>query len=699
MNINLSENSWIKSITKNKDLFVVLGVVMVLTIMMIPMPSFIMDGMLTINISVSLIILIVSMYTANALEFSVFPGLLLIITLFRLALNVASTRLILGEGYAGEVINAFGTFVTKGNPVVGFVIFIIIVIIQFVVITKGSGRISEVAARFTLDAMPGKQMAIDADLNSGLITEQQARERRSNISREADFYGAMDGASKFVRGDAVAGIIITLINIIGGFIIGMAQKGMTFQASMSTYTLLSIGDGLVTQMPALIISTASGILVTRAASESSLGKEMTEQLFQNPKALFVTSGILGLFSIVPGLPFLPFVALSVASGATGYAIGKVRKEKDVQEVVEETEVPEEEKVEDFLVIDSVEMEIGYGLIPLVDAGQGGDLLDRITMIRRQIATDMGIIVPPIRIRDNIQLKPNEYVVKIRGNQVGEGNLMAGSYLAMDPGNVTRKIHGISTVEPTFGLPALWITESQKEQAEMSGYTVVELPAVLATHLTELIKNNASDLLTRQDVKTLIDNVKENQSSLVEDLIPNILSLGEIHKILQNLLRERVSIRDLVTILEELSTNAGKTKNPVVLTEFIRNALSRSICRQICGKENILPILTLDPQLEQFMENSIHQDNSGSRLILPPVTAGKIIEITGKEIEKLVTTNDQPVILCSPTIRFHLRRLIEDSLPQVSVLSYNEVAKGIEIKSVGIISVEIPNMETNQEQGS
>ncbi len=687
MNLALAQTSWLRGLFRHKDLAVALGVVGIIVVMVIPMPTIFMDLMLALSISVSLVILIVSMYTANALEFSVFPGLLLVITLFRLALNVASTRLILGDAYAGEVINAFGTFVTKGNAVVGFVIFIIIVVIQFVVITKGAGRISEVAARFTLDAMPGKQMAIDADLNSGLINEAQARERRSNVSREADFYGAMDGASKFVRGDAVAGIIITLINILGGFVIGMAQRGMNFTTAISTYTLLSIGDGLVSQIPALIVSTASGLIVTRAASSSNLGTELTAQLFQSPKALFVTAGILGVFAIVPGLPFLPFLGLGLAAGASGYVMDKVGRQRKASEVETKRDTPAEpERVESYLVLDPMELEIGYGLIPLVDAAQGGDLLDRITMIRRQIAADVGIVVPPIRIRDNIQLKPNEYHVKIKGNPVGTGELMPGSYLAMDPGNVTRKIRGIATREPTFGLPALWITESQKEQAEMAGYTVVELPAVLATHLTEIIKNHGHDILSRQDVRTLVDNIKENQPALVEDVIPGQLSLGELHKVLQNLLRERISIRDLPTILETLSDQARQTKDPVILTEFVRNALARSICRQLAGRDNTLFVLTLDPRLEQALENAIAQSDKGSRLALPPQVAGRLLERVGKEAERVVAQSEQPVILCSPTVRHHLRRLLENSYPQIAVISYNEVAKGIEIKSAGLVSI-------------
>lgn len=696
MNFALADNSWIRNIVRNKDLAVALAVVGLITVMVIPMPTVVMDVMLAVSISLSIVILIISMYTNNALEFSVFPGLLLIITLFRLSLNVATTRLILSEAFAGDVINAFGTFVTSGNVVVGVIIFLIIVIIQFVVITKGAGRISEVAARFTLDAMPGKQMAIDADLNAGLINEDQARQRRQDISREADFYGAMDGASKFVRGDAIAGIIITLVNILGGFIIGVAQKGMDFPTAMNTYTVLSIGDGLVTQMPALIVSTASGIIVTRAASESNLGMEVTEQLLQSPKALYLVSGILGVFSIIPGLPFIPFVTLAVAAGTTAYTLDKANRKKDEQEAVqkEQADAPEEEKIENYLTLDPMEMEIGYGLIPLVDSSQGGDLLERITMIRRQSASDMGIIVPPIRIRDNIQLKPNEYRVKIKNNIIGNGELMMGSYLAMDPGNVTRKVRGVETVEPTFGLPALWITESQKEKAEIAGYTVVELPAVLATHLTELIKTHAHDILSRQDVKTLVDNLKETQQSLVEDLVPDTMTLGEVHRILQNLLREKVSIRDLATILETLSDMAGQTKDPVVLTEYVRSALARTICYQICGNDKTLPVITLDPRLEQTLENAIQQNDKGARLTIPPQLAGKILELIGKEIEKMVMNNDRSVLLCSPTIRYHLRRLIEGSFPQVYVLSYNEIAPGTEIRSVGVVEIKYENQEVH-----
>ena len=500
---SIGANAFLQNIAKQRDLLIVLGVVGVLIIMIIPIPTFLLDVLLSLNLCIALIILLVSMYNREALDFSVFPSLLLTVTLFRLSLNIATTRLILAQADAGQVVQTFGTFVTMGNPVVGFIIFLIIVLIQFVVITKGAGRIAEVAARFTLDAMPGKQMAIDADLNAGLINEAQARERRTKISREADFYGAMDGASKFVKGDAVAGIIITMINIIGGFVIGVVMHHFDLQKSLMTYTILTIGDGLVTQIPALMISTGAGILVSRAASTSNLGEDISTQLLNNPKVLAVAGGVMLLFTFIPGFPKAPFLLLGGSlCGAAWLGIQKEREAaaKPLEDASAE-EAPKEERVEDYLHVDPMELEIGYGLIPLVDARQGGDLLDRIGQIRRQLATDIGIIIPPIRIRDNIQIKPNQYVVKIRTVPVTRGELMSGAYLAMNPGNATNKIRGIETVEPAFGLPALWITESQKENAEMAGYTVVELPAVLATHITEIIKRNGADLLSRQDVQT------------------------------------------------------------------------------------------------------------------------------------------------------------------------------------------------------
>ncbi len=685
---NILSNPVINSLSKQRDLIIVLGVVGILIVMIIPVPTFFMDIMLTLNLGIAIIILLVSMYTREALEFSVFPSLLLTVTLFRLSLNIASTRLILSQADAGKVIEVFGTFVTKGNMVVGGIIFLIIVIIQFVVITKGAGRIAEVAARFTLDAMPGKQMSIDADLNAGIINEEQARSRRTKISREADFYGAMDGASKFVRGDAVAGIIITIINIIGGFIIGMAQLGMGVSDALSTYTQLTIGDGLVSQIPALMISTGAGILVSRAASQNDLGQEITGQLFSNPKILGVAGGLLLLFALIPGFPKVPFIMLGSAAIAAVF-IGRQKEKKIVEEQnrQDQKKPEQEERVEDYLHIDPMELEIGYGLIVLVDAKQGGDLLDRITMIRRQLATDLGIIIPPIRIRDNIQLKPNEYRIKIRTILVGKSELMNGAYLAMDPGTATKKIRGIQTVEPAFGLPALWITESQKDDAEMSGYTVVELPAVLATHLTEIVRKHAFELLTRQDVRQLLDTIKETNAVLVDELVPGILSVGDVHKVLQNLLRERISIRDLQLILETLANVASRNKNTEILTEYVRNALAKQICETFKGENNIIPVITLDPNLEARLESTLQENESGFRFGISPTEVGKILEATGPVVEKVKNSGEVPVLLCSPTIRSAFKKLTENNYSELLVLSYNEIVSGIEIRSLGMITIQ------------
>lgn len=676
------------NITRQRDLLVVLGVVGVLVVMIIPMPTILMDLLLSLNLCMALVILLVSMYNREPLAFSVFPSLLLTVTLFRLSLNVATTRLILSQAFAGRVVEVFGTFVTAGNPVVGLIIFLIIVLIQFIVITKGAGRIAEVAARFTLDAMPGKQMAIDADLNSGLITEDQARERRSQISREADFYGAMDGASKFVRGDAIAGILITIVNIIGGFIIGVAQQGMNFGAALNTYTSLTIGDGLVSQIPALMISTGAGMVVSRAASQSNLGEEISSQLFNQPRVLAIAGGVMMLFALVPGLPRVPFFVLGTVSLAGAY-LGFVRARQEQQKAQEPPPTaarPDEERVEDYLHVDPMELEIGYGLIPLVDANQGGDLLDRITMIRRQLAGELGVVIPPIRIRDNIQLKPNEYHVKIRTVQVGNGELMSGAYLAMDPGTVTRKIRGIETVEPAFGLPALWITESQKESAELAGYTVVELPAVLATHLTELIRRHAHQLLSRQDVRTLLDNVKETNATVVDELVPSVLSVGEVHKVLQNLLRERVSIRDLPLILETLADTAPKNKNPDIMTEYVRNALAPQICEIYKDESSVIPVITLDPNLEARLESAMQETDAGLRLTLPPNEVGRIMEAVGAQIDTARERNETAIVLCSPTIRSQFKLLTENNFADLIVLSYNEIVPGVEIRSIGMISL-------------
>ena len=677
----------VKTLAKQRDLIIILGVVGILIVMILPLPTMLMDLLLTLNLCMALVILLVSMYTREALEFSVFPSLLLTVTLFRLSLNVATTRLILSQADAGRVVEVFGTFVTRGNMVVGTIIFLIIVIIQFVVITKGAGRIAEVAARFTLDAMPGKQMAIDADLNAGLINEEQARYRRVQISREADFYGAMDGASKFVRGDAIAGILITIINIIGGFIIGVAQLRMPFTSALSTYTSLTIGDGLVAQIPALMISTGAGILVSRAASQTDLGQEITTQLFSRPRVLGVAGGMMILFALIPGFPKIPFIVLGFTSLAAMY-LG-IRREKEavhIQEAEEAVPQKKEERIEDYLHVDPMELEIGYGLIPLVDVKQGGDLLDRITMIRRQLATELGIIIPPIRIRDNIQLKPNEYRIKIRTILAGSSELMSGAYLAMDPGTATKKIRGIDTVEPAFNLPALWITESQKEDAELAGYTVVELPAVLATHLTEVIKRHADEILTRQDVKNLLDTIKENNATVVDELVPGLLTVGDVHKVLQNLLRERVSIRDLVLILETLANVAPRNKNSELLTEYVRNSLAIRICEVYKNSDNIIPVITLDPNLEARLEGALQEVDGSFRFSLSPADVARIIDRAGEMIEQVRNTGEVPVVICAPTIRGQFRRLMESSHRDLVVLSYNEIVPGIEIRSLGMITI-------------
>ncbi len=677
-------------IVQQKDMAIALMVVGIIGMMMIPLPQFVLDILLSVMISLAIIILLISMYIENVLDFSVFPGLLLIITLFRLSLNVASTRLILSEGEAGAVIQTFGTFVTKGNIVVGVIIFIILVIIQFVVITKGSGRIAEVAARFTLDAMPGKQMAVDADLNAGLITEEEAKTRRRDISRESDFYGAMDGASKFVRGDAIAGIIITLVNILAGFVVGMTMQGMSFQDSLITFTQLTIGDGLVTQTPALMISTAAGIMVARAASKKNLGTEVTMQLTQNVKSLYLGGGFMAVAAIIPGMPTMPFLILAGSITGVGYLVNRAGKAKRVSEALEKQNQadakmePESDKIEAYLRVDQMELEIGYGLISLVDPNQGGDLLERITMLRRQCATDIGIIVPPIRIRDNIQLKPNEYLVKIKSIEVGGGELMTGCFLAMDPGGVSQKVPGTPTTEPAFGLPALWITQSQRENAEIAGYTVVELPAVIATHLTEIIRTNAGEILTRQDVKSLIDNVKTTSPTVVEELIPAMLSIGEVQKVLINLLAEKVAVRDLATILEALANAAKVSKSEVFLTEQARQALSRHICKSFKDAKGYVNVLSLEPRLEQMLEASVQSTDRGPRLVIRPEMVSKLVGKLASLVEKMVAGNQQPVLLCSPGIRYQMKKILEGSFPTLAVLSYSEIVNGINVKAAGTV---------------
>lgn len=659
-------------------------------IIILPIPNWLLDILLSINIAISLIILLNTMYTKEPLQFSIFPALLLLTTLFRLSLNISTTKTILIEGDTGEVIKAFGNFVVGGNMVAGFIIFLIITIVNYLVITKGTERVSEVAARFTLDAMPGKQMAIDADLNAGLINEEEAKERRKKIQKEADFYGSMDGASKFVKGDAIAGIIIIIINSVGGLIIGMAMKGLDLSVAAQRYTLFSVGDGLVNQVPALLISTATGIMVTRAGSESSLSKDFFMQLFQNPTVLGIASGLSAFLGIMPGLPSFPFFVLAAVFGIMAYTTKKAIIQQELREeaAVEENEVEEIRKPENvisLLQVDPIELEFGYGIIPLADVNQGGDLLDRVVMIRRQIALELGMIVPMIRLRDNIQLSPNEYVIKIKGVEVSRGEIMFDHYLAMNPGIAEGEIDGIKTTEPAFGLPAIWIDESQREKAEVMGYTVVDPPSIIATHLTEVIKKHAHELLGRQDVQTLIDNVKQTHPAIVEELLPKQLSLGEIQKVLANLLYEGVSIRDLITILETLADYAPITHDTDMLTEYVRQSLGRSISRKFIT-DNHAKVITLDPQVEKLIMDSVKQTEYGSYLTLPPDVSQNIINKLLKEVSKLTSIGQQPIVITSPIVRLYFKRMTEQAVPELVVLSYNELDPSIEIQSVGVVSI-------------
>lgn len=671
------------------DIVVAIAVIAIVLLIIIPIPTFLMDMLLTFNISLSLVILIGTMYIKEALEFSIFPTLLLITTLFRLALNISSTRLILSNANAGNVIEVFGNFVIGNNVIVGVLIYLIIVIIQFLVITKGAERVAEVAARFTLDAMPGKQMAIDADLNSGLISENEAKERRKKIQREADFYGAMDGASKFVKGDAIAGIIITIINITAGFIIGVLQKGMGIAEAASVYTNLTIGDGLVSQIPALLISTATGIIVTRAANESDLGSDVSKQIFSQPRALYLASGALFLLAFT-GLPVLPNIFLSGLFSFMAYNLDKAFKEAKIKEEAsreynEADEMRKPENVMSLLQVDPIELEFGYGILPLVDANQGGDLLDRLVMIRRQCALDLGIVVPVIRLRDNIQLKPNEYVIKIKGTEVANGEIMFDNYLAMNPGTAEGDLEGIKTVEPAFGLPAVWITESQREKAEMMGYTVVDPPSIIATHLTEIIKAHAGELLGRQEVQKLLDNLKESYPALVDEVLPKTLSLGEIHKVLVNLLKENISIRDLVTIMETLADYGTMTKDPDILTEYVRQSLSRYITKRfISGKK--AKFITLSQELEQIIIDSVKQTDYGTYISLDPAITQAIAKSLMKEIQKFISIGEQPMVLTSPSVRMYFKRIAEGISPGIVVLSYNEIDPSVEVQSIGMVNI-------------
>jgi flagellar biosynthesis protein FlhA len=676
------------------EIMTVIGVITILVVMIIPLPSILLDFLLALNITVAVTILLIAMYTLKPLDFFVFPPLLLVTTLFRLSLNVASTRLILLHGNegamaAGGVIKSFGSFVVGGNYVVGVIVFIILVIVNFVVITKGATRIAEVAARFTLDGMPGKQMSIDADLNAGLIDEEEAKQRRITITREAEFHGSMDGAAKFVRGDAIAGIIITIINIIGGFIIGVFQQHMSVLNAAQNYTLLTVGDGLVSQIPALTISTAAGIVVSRAASEGTMGKDFGKLFAKYPKPIYLSALTVFFFGLIPGLPHIPFIMLSIIIGISVYLFEKKKDElKDEKIEVKRKEAIDEgpEPVEHLLVIDPLELEVGYGLIALVDREQGGKFLDRVRSIRRQFAVEMGMVIPPIHIRDNLQLNSSEYQILLKGVKIAGSGLMVNHYLAMDPGDATRKIEGIETKEPAFNIPACWIPEERKEEAKLAGYTVVDDATIMATHLTEVLRKHASELLGRQEVQNLLDNLSKTYPKAVEELVPNLLSLGAVQKVLQNLLDERISIRDLLTIVETLADCALLTKDPDLLTEYVRNKMSRSFISPHIGEDGYLKLITMSQNVEDLLLKGIQKTEHGSYLSVDPNIADSIISSIKKEAEKAMSKNIQPILLTTPLIRRHLRKMIEYFVPSLMVLSQSELLSDIGFKAIGKVKL-------------
>jgi flagellar biosynthesis protein FlhA len=678
------------------DILLAAGIMIIVGMLIIPLPPQLLDMLLTVNIAISVIILMVAIYTEEPLKFSVFPSLLLITTLFRLALNVSTSRLILLHGSAGNVVESFGSFVVGGSLVVGVVVFFILVVIQFVVITNGAGRVAEVAARFTLDAMPGKQMAIDADLSAGLIDEHQARTRRATIAQEADFYGAMDGASKFVKGDAIAGIIIIMVNVIGGLAIGVIQKGTSPGEALQVYALLTIGDGLVSQLPALLISTATGIIVTRAAGTTNLGTQLFSQLTVQSRPLFVAGAILGVLGILPGLPKLPFFAIASVAAGAGFLVRRDHERVRVESLFvppapeREPEHLGPQQVIQMMNVDPIEVEVGYALIPIVDEQSGGGLLRRITMIRRQVALELGLVLPTVRVRDNLQHGPNTYVVKLRGTEIARGSLMPGQFLAMDPGTAEGEIAGIETNEPAFGLPARWIAPAQKERAELLGYTVVDAESVLATHLTELVKRFAPDLLSRQDTQALLENLRTEYPALLEDLVPSTLTVGEVQEVLQNLLAERVSIRDLVTVCEALATHGRNTRDVDLLTEYARAALARQISRHHAGEEGVIYAITIGPRTEDEIANSVQQTEHGTTVAMPPWQVQRLLGVVGAEVERVAAQGRDPIILCSSRIRLALRRLIERRLPNVTVLSFAEVIPQINVESVGNIEVTVGN---------
>nr|WP_283248437.1 flagellar biosynthesis protein FlhA [Bacillus sp. FJAT-49711] len=678
-------------VVKVKDLAILLSVILIVAMLVIPFPPWLLSLLIIVNISLALLVLLTSMNMQEPLQFSIFPSLLLLLTLFRLGLNVSTTRSILSKGDAGGVVETFGTFVVGGNVLVGLVVFFILVIIQFVVITKGAERVSEVAARFTLDAMPGKQMSIDADLNAGVISEHEARERREKVSRESDFYGSMDGASKFVKGDAIAGIIIVIINLLFGIIIGMLQQGLPIGEAAVKYSMLTVGDGIVSQIPALLISTATGIVVTRAASEGNLGSDIIGQLFAFPKMLYVAAGtifLLGLATPINDIITIP-IAASLAIGGISLSRVPAKQEADLLEHFEDPEsddLKSPESVINLLNVDAIEFEFGYGLIPLADVNQGGDLLDRIVMIRRQLALELGIVIPVVRIRDNIQLEPNAYRLKIKGSEMARGELLLDHYLAMSPGGEDM-LEGIDTIEPSFGLPAKWITEEVKEQAEILGYTVVDPPSVVSTHITEVLKTNAHELLGRQETKQLIDHLKESFPILIEEVTPNPLTIGEVQKVLAKLLKENVSIRNLPVIFETLADYGKMSTDTDLLAEYVRQGLARQITNQYADENSLLKVITVSGKVEKLIADSVQQTEHGNYLSMDPDDSHSILEATASQIEQQSLMQQAPILLCSPAVRMYVRQLTERYFPQVPVLSYNELEANVEVQSTGMVSVE------------
>lgn len=675
---------------KYTEIFIAFGIIAIIGIIIIPIPSGFLDFLLVCNISLGVIVLLLTLFTKNVLEFSTFPTLLLIATMFRLALNISSTRLILGEGDAGHVINAFANFVTGNNYIVGAVVFIIITIVQMVVVTNGAGRVSEVTARFTLDAMPGKQMAIDADLNAGLIDEQSAKLRRKNLEREANFYGAMDGASKFVKGDAIAGIIITLVNLVGGILIFSVRDGIGIMEALDKFGKLTIGDGLVGQVPALLISIASGILVTRSDDGQSFGTSVVGELFGVSQVMIISASVLFLIGLVPAFPMLPFTIVALGLGIIGYLLIENDKAEVVQsnlqaeQAIEYSRESEREEGVSTFQVEPISLEIGYGLIPLVDEGNDDNLIGHITSIRRQCANELGIIVNPIRIRDNLQLAPNDYIIKIKGNKVAEGQIYLNRFLVIDPGNSDFDLDGIAAREPAFGLDAIWIEAKDKERAELNDYTIVDPVTVIATHLKEIIKDNSQDLMGRQEVKQLLEGIKENYNVVVDELIPDIMSLGEVQKVLQNLLRENIPIYDLVSILEVLADNGTMTKDNEVLTEHVRHALKRTIVKRYLNTEASLMVITLHPDLEEFIASNMRKTMAGSMPVLDPNSITKILDNIKKINDKMLINGIEPVILSSPKIRVAFRNLISFNFPGIPVLSINEIPNDIEITAIGLV---------------